>query len=129
MRSETAPDTIVVAVPQNPNWKMKNAINQGPAVSPKKKPDVPNNPPAVTPNINPKPNTQKTTEERQKSAKFLAATLMLFLVRTKPLSRHEKPACMSMTRAAQMRIHAMSRVWPVVSMPQIPSRSLAERIP
>ncbi len=120
MRSETAPETIVVAVPQNPSWKIKNAIKKGDAASPKKKPDNPNNPPAVAPNIKPKPNIQKTTEERQKSAKFLAATLMLFLLRTKPLSRQEKPACISMTRAAQTRIHAMSRVCPTVSISEYP---------
>jgi hypothetical protein len=41
MRSATAPDTMVVAVPQKPIWKIKNASNQGVAASPKKKPDVP----------------------------------------------------------------------------------------
>ena len=84
-------------------------MSQGLAVSSKKKPDVPNNPPEVTPNINANPKIQNKAEAMQKSAKFFAATLMLFLVRTEPLSRQAKPACINMTRAAQMRIQATSR--------------------
>ena len=99
---------IVVDVPANPTWKMKKAISHGLAVSEKRKPDDPNSPPTEEPNIRAKPNSQKTEVVRQKSAKFLPATLMLFLDRTSPLSSDEKPACISMTSAAQIRIQAIS---------------------
>ena len=107
---------------------MKNAINQGSAASPKKNSDVPINPPALAPNIKPNPKSQNTTEERQKSAKFLVATLMLFLVRTRPLSRQEKPACINMTRAAHTRIQAMSRCWAVVDISRDSFSNHAKRV-
>ncbi len=108
MRSATAPDIIVVAVPANPIWKMKNAIRKAPAVSEKKRSEEPNQPPTVSPNMRANPKAQKTAAVSAKSAKFLAATLTLFFVRTLPLSNEEKPACMNITRAAATRIQAIS---------------------
>ncbi len=99
---------IVVAVPANPIWKMKKAISSAVPSPEKNAPDQPNQPPTLSPNIKANPNAQNTAVVRQKSAKFLAATLMLFLVRTSPVSSDEKPACMNMTRAADTRIQAMS---------------------
>ena len=112
--SATAPDTIVVAVTANPAWKRKNAISQGLVISANANPVVPNHPLIEAPNINANPNSQNMPSERQKSAKFFAATLILFLVRTRPLSSDEKPACMNMTNAAHIRIQAISSASAVV---------------
>ena len=110
MRSATAPEIIVAVVPQNPIWKMKKAINQGLEDSLKKKLEVPNNPALEIPNIRPNPNSQNTADETQKSAKFFAATLILFFDLTEPLSRQVKPACINMTKAAHMRSQATSSI-------------------
>ena len=40
----------------------------------------------------------------QKSTTFFMATLMLFLARTRPVSRQVNPACISKTRAVQVNI-------------------------
>ena len=87
---------------------MKKASSQAVPSPPKKKPVVPKSPPWLAPNMRAKPNIQKSAEDSRKSTKFLKATLMLFLERTKPLSRQQKPACMSMTKAAHSRTQAMS---------------------
>ena len=99
---------MVVAVPQKTSWNIKNATSQGSLAWLKKKPVVPIIPPWLTPNIRAMPRDQKMAVEMQKSTKFLIATLMLFFDRTKPLSRQENPACMSMTRAVQFKSHRMS---------------------
>ena len=43
--------------------------------------------------------------------------MILFFDRTSPLSRHENPACMSMTRAMQINSHRISIVECVTGMP------------
>ena len=65
-------------------------------------------PAAVGPCMKANPATQKASEEVQKSTRFLIATLMLFLARTRPVSRQVNPPCMSMTRAAQINSHKTS---------------------
>ncbi len=47
-------------------------------------------------------------DDKRKLTKFLIATLMLFLERTRPLSRQQKPACISITRVEQSKTQAMS---------------------
>ena len=64
--------------------------------------------PRSTPNISPKPNSQKSDAATRKFAKFLIATLIEFFDRTRPLSSAVKPACMSSTSAAQTSSQPMS---------------------
>ena len=115
MRSATAPDTIVVAVAQNANWKKKNApasADDTPGIAAcdksKKFPFVPIRPSAVTPNMNANPNAQKINAAKQKSAMFLMATLTLFFALTLPVSRHTKPACIMRTKTVQTSTHVTS---------------------
>ena len=53
---------------------------------------------------------QKSVPETMKSLMFLAATLMLFLLLTRPLSRHRKPACIMKTSIAARVIQSVSMV-------------------
>ena len=76
----------------------------------KKKNLLPNNPDTLVPYINAKPNAQKTTTAIPKSVTFLSATLMLFLFRDKPDSKHIKPACIKKTRMAQINNQNVSRL-------------------
>ena len=58
--------------------------------------------------MRPKPTTQNTVPDRQTSARFLIATLMLFFERTNPVSRQQNPAYMTKTRAVQIRTQTKS---------------------
>ena len=107
MRSATAPDMSVVAVPMNPSWNRKKAVRNAPSPS-KRNDEVPTSPPSSEPNITPKPNNQNSDAATRKLAKFLIATLIEFFDRTRPLSSAVNPTCMSRTRAAQKSSQAMS---------------------
>src|SRR6056300_243415 len=114
MRSAAAPDMIVTAAPQNISWKKKKA----PAIlfcseKSRKILSVPNQPPSLRPNMTPNPTPQNTTVVTQKSARFFAATLMLFFLRVRPLSRQRNPACIKSTRKLQKTIHRKSRSDPL----------------
>ena len=76
----------------------------------KKKNLLPNNPETLVPYINANPNAQKTTTAIPKSLIFLRATLILFLLLDKPVSKHMKPACIIKTRMAQINNHNISRL-------------------
>ena len=65
---------------------------------------MPNNPQELVPNMRANPMLQNIMVEIQKSTTFLIATLILFLARTKPVSRQVNPACMSRTSAVQISI-------------------------
>lgn len=108
MRSATAPETIVVAVPQNIIWKKKKAPDQGVSPPSNRKPLVPIRPAQLAPNISAKPISQKLKAAIRKSTRFLMTTLMLFLARTRPPSRHAKPACIRKTRMAATLSHSTS---------------------
>jgi hypothetical protein len=97
----------VVAVPMNPSWKTKNAIRKAVSLS-KKNDDPPISPASLEPNMRPKPKSQKSDAATRKLAKFLAATLIEFFDRTRPLSSAVKPACMNRTSAAQTSNQLMS---------------------
>ena len=75
----------------------------------KKKNLVPNSPDTLVPYISAKPNAQKTTTAIPKSVIFLSATLILFLFRDKPDSKHIKPACIKNTRIAQIKSQKVSK--------------------
>src|SRR5262245_7287290 len=107
MRSATAPDMSVVAVAMNPSWNRKNAVRNALSLS-NVNDDEPTRPAASTPNMRPKPNSQKSDDATRKLAKFLIATLIEFFERTRPLSSAVKPACMNRTRAAETSSQAMS---------------------
>ena len=79
----------------------------------KKKPSVPTKPATVGPNIRANPPAQNSADDKQKSTRFLTATLILFLERTNPVSKQQKPACISSTSAVQLITQVMS--WSVVS--------------
>ena len=110
MRSATAPATMVVAVAQNISWNSTKAISPAWLGSWSNRPNrpAPSQPPQVGPNIRPKPTSQKASAAMAKSATFLAATLIEFLLRVRPDSRHRKPACMTNTSAAHSTIHSRS---------------------
>lgn len=61
---------------------------------------VPMKPKKLSPNIRGNPTSENIRDAMQKSTRFLMATLMLFLARTKPLSKQQKSACMVLTRMA-----------------------------
>src|SRR4029453_9628625 len=107
MRSATAPEISVVAVPMNPSWKTKKATRYELLLS-KKNDDEPIASPALRPNMRPKPNNQKSEAAMRKFAKFLIATLTEFFDRTSPLSSAVKPACMKSTSAAATSSQAIS---------------------
>ena len=65
-------------------------------------------PDLLTPNITPYPMAQKQTIEIPKSETFFSATLILFLFRIIPDSRHINPACIMKTSIAQINIHRRS---------------------
>ena len=62
----------------------------------------------LSPNMIAKPTDQNIRLEIVKSEMFFAATLMLFLLLTNPLSKHKKPACMTKTNMAADKIHKIS---------------------
>src|SRR4029450_10029034 len=107
MRSATAPEISVVAVPMNPSWKRKKATRYELLLS-KKNDDEPIVSPALRPNMRPKPNKQQREAATRKFAKFLIAPLTEFFDRTSPLSSAVKPACMKSTSAAATSSQAMS---------------------
>src|SRR6188768_3978537 len=112
MRSATAPETIVVAVPQKAAWKKKNAITQLLGFSMIALGSQPIQPPNDGPNIIPKPSSPKSAQEMQKSMRFLNATLIEFLARTSPDSTQVNPACIATTRQAESNTQRMSvGVW------------------
>src|SRR5262249_37498589 len=90
-----------------PSWKRKNAVRNALSLS-KPNEDVPKTPPASTPNIRPKPNSQNSDAATRKLANVLIATLIEFFDRTRPLSSAVKPACMKKTSAAPTSSQAMA---------------------
>src|SRR5262245_27574255 len=107
MRSATAPDISVVAVPINPSSKTKRAVTKVLSLwNPNN--DVPTTPLALEPNMSPKPKSQKSAADTKKVTKFLMATLIEFFARTKPVSSAVNPACMMRTNAAQTSTQAIS---------------------
>lgn len=106
IRSATAPDTMVVAVPQNRIWNTRNAIAQlcsGELPTPASA-SLP------SPNMMIEPIAQKLSPEMQRSVTFLAATLMVFFDWTSPASRAQNPICIRKTRADAMSIHKPSKM-------------------
>ncbi len=117
MRSASAPDTIVAAVPANIIW---NATNAQPApssylmsVSPNV--DQPTMPPMSSPKMNEKPNSTNTIAAMSMSARFLMPTLIEFFARENPASTAVKPACMKNTSVPQISIQPMSMFVCIVS--------------
>ena len=110
MRSATAPETMVAAVPQNMTWKTKKPICQGVRSERKKKaPLVPTGKLPDRPKENMKPTAPKATIDMAMSRKFFCATLMEFFERTMPASSSRKPACIKRTRPAATSIQTKSR--------------------
>src|SRR5262245_46478295 len=105
MRSATAPDMRVVAVPMKPSWNTKKAVRNALLLS-NRNDDPPMRGLSPAPNIRPKPNSQKSDAATRKLAKVLRATLIEFFDRTSPLSSAVKPACISSTSTAQRSSHA-----------------------
>jgi hypothetical protein len=99
---------MVVAVPQNIVWNMKNDVMYAEESIEGKKEFVPIMPEYSAPNIRPYPTAQKLKAEKTKSARFLAATLIEFFDLVSPDSRHMKPGCIKNTSAAQIKIHNTS---------------------
>ena len=58
--------------------------------------------------MTPNAKSQKIAAATSRFAKFLIATLIEFFVRTSPLSRAVKPACMNRTSAADVRSQTRS---------------------
>ena len=111
MRSATAPDTMVAAVPQNTSWKTKNVIDHA-SVEPKARRSAskPTQPPTLVPNIRAKPTRPKHMAERSVSSRFFCATLTAFLARTLPASRSRNPACIMKTMPAATVVQTWSRL-------------------
>ena len=57
------------------------------------------------PCINAKPNRKNATQAMAKSATFFCATLIEFLLRTRPASSNKKPACIDNTSNVASRSH------------------------
>jgi hypothetical protein len=74
----------------------------------KRKQLVPRRPFQLRPNMRANPEIQNMGLAMQKSMRFLIATLMLFFERTRPVSRQQNPACMSMTSAVATMSHTRS---------------------
>lgn len=71
IRSATAPEIMVTAVPQNIAWKMKNVESQGFSVPTfTKNRSVPRKPLCELPNMSPKPTAQKSRTDSPKSVMF-----------------------------------------------------------
>ena len=93
-----------MAVLQKASWKKKNTFVQAGAVSRlARNPSNPIRGPAPAPNISPNPMAQNTAALTQKSIMFLMAILTLLFARTRPVSSHRKPACISKTRKVHSR--------------------------
>jgi len=88
----------------------KKAMRHGSVDPLNRQPDVPNRPHQLAPNMIAKPNAKNVADEMQKSMKFLIATLMLFLARTSPVSKQQKPACISITRKPQLKTQITSLI-------------------
>lgn len=110
MRSATAPETMVAAVAQNMIWNSTKASSRGSSGSWPARPNrpVPIQPATLGPNIRPKPTAQNRSAATAKSDRFFAATLIEFLVRVSPDSRHRKPACITKTSPAHSSTHSRS---------------------
>src|SRR6478735_106911 len=114
VRPTIAPDVMVEHVSANANWNKKNARNATP-VEPyvvgalfKKKYWCPIQPLPV-PNMNAKPNAQKSKPHRHVSAMHSNMMLETSRVRPNPASSIMKPACMKKTRNAATSTHTVLR--------------------
>jgi hypothetical protein len=109
-RSRVDPQTIASETAQNANWNRKNAddapLNSVPlTVEPmlRKKPESPSSQPAP-PNANAKPHAHHAIVAMEKLSRIFATPEPAFLPREKPISRNRNPACMKITRTAEMTI-------------------------
>ncbi len=123
-----APETMVAAVAANTVWKIKKVKFQPPPVQSLPSPAKPLVPkkPLVTPNIRPKPTSQKTRLPTEKSIRFFMSMLTAFLALVKPVSTMAKPACMKNTKKAATHVQTMSKlVWTcaVASTIEVASKS------
>jgi hypothetical protein len=129
MRSATAPETIVAAVPQNTSWK-KNLAQSGtpvhemaeytplyasPTAGELSVPVTMNRPfcpmkPLPSPNIKPQPKSRNPSDETAKTMKFFDKMFTLFLARAKPLSTLAKPRFMKNTSIPVTRTQIVSRM-------------------
>ena len=110
MRSATAPETMVTAVPQNMAWKTKKICSEAVRLlRPAKSRSTPTGRTLEAPKANMKPTRAKKRTDAQKSITFFMATLMEFLDRTMPASISRKPICMTMTSAAATITQTESR--------------------
>ena len=101
-----APLTMVQAVPAKTTWKnQKDHSLSSPGKFESQKESVPIQPPALVPNMRPKPRKRKTSELMQKSRKFFITMLMLFFALAKPSSTMANPACIMKTSAPASTIH------------------------
>jgi len=121
VRSAIAPDTMVAAVAQNTVWNIKNPSIGKPLsmilfmYSRSQKWGVPATLP--TPNMMPKPTSQKSNEPTMKSTKFFIKILAVFFVLVKPASTKANPGCMKNTSIAASSIHTV--LTPVVRFSMI----------
>ena len=128
IRSATAPDTIVAAVPANTSWK-KNFAHSGTLVqliapycpwywSPMagllsapptiQAPEFPIQPPLSAPNIRSQPMSQKPMTVAANTTKFFERMLTQFLARAKPDSTQPKPRFMKNTSIPQTSTQTVS---------------------
>lgn len=108
IRSATAPEKMVVAVPQNMVWNRKKEIRWKLFPNSGMKPVVPIKPLPESPNMRPNPISQNPMTEKTKSEIFLMATLMLFFGRVSPDSRHMNPGCIKKTSTADTMTQKLS---------------------
>jgi hypothetical protein len=102
-----APETMVAAVAAKTAWNIQKASTHGSlpgAKSLRKKPDVPNQPVEVVPNMSPNPMAQKVMEPMEKSMRFFIKMFTAFLARVNPASTMANPTCMKKTSAAAIRV-------------------------